>query len=74
MLVATSIELNVSGTSMTCTVGKTDNKVADRAFTRRRSVLVRPTLIAMTPVGVSSDLVSRKNSLVVRCQGIYGSR
>lgn len=72
-LVATSIELNVSGTSMTCTEGNTDNNVAERASTRRRSVLVRPTLIASTPLGVSSDLVSRKNSLVVRCHGMYGS-
>ena len=70
VLVATRIELNVSGMSITCTVGNTDNNVADNASTRRRSVFVRPTLIAITPVGLSRDLVSRKNSFVVRCQGI----
>ena len=50
-MVPASMVLNELGTSMACTLGKTWASVAVKASTRRRSLIVRPTLIITTPSG-----------------------
>ena len=55
------------------TFEKTASRVDVTESMSLRSEEVLPTFIARTPSEDSNDFASRKNSFVVRCQGIYGS-
>src|SRR6266700_7616295 len=71
-LVPITILLVKRAVSMIYTLGKTECIVCANASTSRKSVLVRPALITVTPVGVRWLRTVWKNSCVVSWKGTYG--